>query len=177
MTNAALYLVRAGTITIEEAGQKRTVGSGGYFGEDQLKADIGAGADFTITSPAFIKPKYTAKAGAEEVTVGVLTLKACRQIMDTRHIGDPLASANATGDSIVNKAIALDQLEKHTILGAGTFGQASVLCTRFGLGILEEGQRQSRSDHRQTHWFATFLFFRYGWSRVRSPMANVLLTH
>ena len=122
-TNAALYLVREGTVTIEDGGQKRTVGSGGYFGDDQLKADIGKGADFVITSPARTKPTYTAKAGSEEVTVGVLTLKACRQIMDTRHIGDPLASANTIEDSIVKNAVTLDELERHTILGAGTFGQ------------------------------------------------------
>lgn len=122
-TNASLYLIRTGTVTIEEKGQLTTIGPGGFFGDDQLQADKSAGGNFSVTSPARANPTYSAKAGNEEVTAGVLTLKACRRLMDTRHIGDPLAGTIVVVDSIVERGIALKDLERHTILGAGTFGQ------------------------------------------------------
>jgi len=123
-TNAALYLVRTGTVIIEEGGKtKKTIGPGGYFGDDQLKADINAGSNFAVTAPAQTKPTYTAKAGSEEVIAGEIKLKACRKIMDTRHIGTPLAVTGDLSGSILEKGLTLGDLKKHTILGAGTFGQ------------------------------------------------------
>lgn len=122
-TDAAMYLVRTGTVTIEKGGKTETIGPGGYFGDDQLQADKNAGTNFAVASPAQTKPAYTAKAGSEEVTAGVIKLKACRKIMDTRHIGDPLASTGDMGASILEKDLRLEDLKKHTILGAGTFGQ------------------------------------------------------
>jgi hypothetical protein len=122
-TEAALYLVRTGTVTLEEGAKTTMVGPGGYFGEEQLKADIGKGSKFGIMSPSETKPAYTAKAGSEEVSIGVIKLKNCRRIMDTRHIGTPLAGTSLMNDSIVEQGIKMEELEKHTILGAGTFGQ------------------------------------------------------
>lgn len=114
-TDAALYLVRTGSVTIVQktaasdgssgsAETTRTVGPGGYFGEDQLLVDVIGRDDedstnnetnYTIgaASVPFV-PSYTVIAAAagnnnnnEDVTCGVLSVAACRKVFDTRHMG------------------------------------------------------------------------------------------
>ena len=123
-TPAALYLVRSGTVTIQwNSSKTETIERGGYFGEDQLKRDVGVRSYLSVASPSDTKPDYSAKTGPEEVTVGVLKLAACRKILNTRRIGTPQAATSILLDSLVDKGVALSELKRHTILGAGTFGQ------------------------------------------------------
>ena len=122
-TPAALYLVRSGSVTKQEGNTSTTIGPGGYFGDDLLKADVGAGSNFSPSSPSTVKPEYSAKTGKEEVTVGMLSLAACRKIMDTRVI-----------DSMVERGVTLDHLKRHTILGAGTFGQVWLVSRKTSSG-------------------------------------------
>jgi Protein kinase domain len=117
-----LYLVRTGSVTIQsDKGETKTVRSGGYFGEDQLKADVGA-KDYKVGSVATCVPSYTVIAGAEDVTCGVLTVTACRKVLNTRCIGKPEAVSRVMYDSIVDKGVPLKSLKRHAVLGAGTFG-------------------------------------------------------
>lgn len=133
-TPAALYLVRSGTVTKQEGNTSTTIGPGGYFGDDLLKADVGAGSNFSPSSPSTVKPEYSAKTGKEKVTVGMLSLAACRKVMDTRKIGTSEAASKGWKDSMVEKGVTLDQLSRHTILGAGTFGQVWLVSRKTSSG-------------------------------------------
>ena len=111
--NPYLFLIRSGKVDITTSfmgiefltgikahkGEKKSIGSDGFFGEDMLnpdKKDAGAKAH----------PRYTAVA-AEECVVGVLSLKTIVSV---------IASAAGSG-------LTLSDLEKHKLLGAGTFGK------------------------------------------------------
>jgi hypothetical protein len=118
-TEAALYLVRSGNVKKSD-GTK--IGPDEYFGDEQLKADIGAGANYHIGASSSIQATYSAIAEGE-VVCGVLKLADCRRVLDTRLIGQPDAASRVLYDSIIDKDVALDGLKRHRILGAGTFGQ------------------------------------------------------
>lgn len=76
-TDAALYLVREGSITVSTDDFKQVIKAGSYFGADQLLADSRGQADNT----GQMVSNYTATC--DEATVcGVLTLKECRLFMD-----------------------------------------------------------------------------------------------
>lgn len=118
-TEAALYLVRSGNVKIDNA---KTIGPDGYFGDDQMKADVGAGANYHIGASSSTMSTYSAVADGQ-VVCGVLTLEACRRVLDTRLIGQPEAVSHVLYDSIIDQDVGLKDLKRHTILGAGTFGQ------------------------------------------------------
>ena len=82
-TEAAVYIVRTGTVSIVGAGKDDIILSGGYFGEQSLLLDT------RHTSKRLNKlvPRYTAIA-SEDSFLGVLTLSECRQIFDTTIIPD-----------------------------------------------------------------------------------------
>jgi hypothetical protein len=130
-TEAALYLVRQGVVTISNHsdGTTRTVEGGGHFGEEMLAADLpdpskGVLAKHKFKKDAKVKAGYTVTvASTEECSVGRLTLKECRKLVDTTQMGQgkqPLLSSlkNETTDPI-----PMEQLHRHKMLGAGTFGQ------------------------------------------------------
>jgi len=114
-TQAALYLVRKGQVQIKDKkGNKRVVERGGYFGEDMLKRDHDKSSkkgDPTVTV------QYSVKA-LEDCTLGVLTLKDARTVVDTTHMG-----ASKKPKPELTSDIQVKDLKKHRILGAGTFGQ------------------------------------------------------
>jgi len=158
-------MVRSGTVIIESRGSKNEIGPGGYFGDDQLKADVGVSK---LSSPPQAKPDYSAKAGAEAVVVGVLKLASCRKIMQTRHIGTPKAvTANGADQSMVDKKVNLDDLKRHTILGAGTFGQARKSARKYSHYWNDSGRLTISSLP---------LNDRFGWSRANRPRM-VSVTH
>lgn len=133
-TVAALYFINSGTVTLEANGESRTVGVGGYFGDDQLKSDVGR-QKVRVGVQARCTAKYTATVGDADVSCGVLTLTSCRRVFDTRYMGSGHA-ANATFllDSIVDKGLLLRDLETHKMLGAGTFGQVWLVSRKRGNG-------------------------------------------
>jgi hypothetical protein len=116
-TPAALYLVREGRVELKrkDGRIKRVVEEGGYFGEETLTADLHGLKDIPeVTST------YTVISLNKPTTLGVLTLENCRKVIDTTMIGQ---NQRTDFTSIVDSDITLKSLKRHTILGAGTFGQ------------------------------------------------------
>lgn len=128
-TRAALYLIRSGTVRIGN----KTLGPDEYFGDEQLKADVGAGAGYHLESPSEVLPEYSAVAETD-VVCGVLRLADCRKVFDTRFIGQSKASAEKLYDSLVERGLQLDDLQKHTVLGSGTFGQVWLVSRKTSSG-------------------------------------------
>jgi CRP-like cAMP-binding protein len=109
-----LFLIRSGSVDITTSfmgiefltgikannGETKSIGAEGFFGEDMLDPEKkGAGA-------SKVHPRYTVVA-AEDCVVGVLSLKTITEV---------IASAKGSG-------LTLSDLDKHKLLGAGTFGK------------------------------------------------------
>lgn len=129
-------MVRTGIVTVKhDNGETKTVGPDGYFGEDQLSADVGATAkDYKIGAAATVVPSYTVIVGKDDVTCGVLTVTACRKVLDTRRIGHADSVLSMMRDSIMEKGVTLNDLKRHTVLGAGTFGQVFLVSRKTSSG-------------------------------------------
>jgi hypothetical protein len=117
VTPATLYLVRQGKVEVKSSDGEHNniIDAGGYFGEDMLEIDIielKKGTDYVA--------KYTVTTLGEEVVVGILTMEECREIIDTTTLGH---QKKKMAESIVESNISMASLDKHAILGAGTFGQ------------------------------------------------------
>ena len=116
-TDAALFLVREGSVKITKHSGKadETIEVGGYFGDDLMMVDVKSKG----WGDPVVTPNYTVTA-LETSTLGVLSLHECRNVFDTTKLGQ-----GKTADSGLASArkIQKDDLTKHTILGAGTFGQ------------------------------------------------------
>ena len=124
-TVAQLYFVREGKVRITSSDGQRDniVDKGGYFGDDMLELDLG-GLKKTSTCVA----KYTVTALSSGAVCGVLPLRICRNHMDTTKL-----THVSTIDLDLSK-IELGQLERHSILGAGTFGQVWLVTNPKGRG-------------------------------------------
>ena len=120
---AALYLVRDGKITVtNKAGSRsETVVRGGYFGDDQLLADR-LGEKEQIADSTLYGAVYTATV-TEDCTCGILTLAEFRKIIDTHTMGEGGKERQIQHDSFRGQKITMRKLKRHTLLGAGTFGQ------------------------------------------------------
>jgi CRP-like cAMP-binding protein len=116
-TPAAIYLVREGRVELtRQDGQfYQLVEEGGYFGDDMLTADLSG-----LKKSCEVISKYTVATLGQQTTLGMLTLEECRKVIDTTSIGK---GRRTDYTSIVDSDISLKSLKKHTILGAGTFGQ------------------------------------------------------
>lgn len=91
------------------------IDEGGYFGEDMLEVDIGG-----LKKSSRTVAKYTVTTFSDGLQAGVLSISDCRKIFDTTRLSSGKSEKNIdTGDF----NIELNQLVKHGILGAGTFGQ------------------------------------------------------
>lgn len=114
-TEAALYLVRRGKIQVTNdawIGRRNdTIVGGGFFGDDQLMVDAESGDS---NGPSTTVTKYTALV-VEDCVCGVLTLASCRMAFNTVAIG--------SRQGVMLQKIAIKDLQRHRILGAGTFGQ------------------------------------------------------
>lgn len=118
-TEAALYFVRSGRVEVKSKANKeqnKTINAGGYFGEDMLEIDIGG-----LKKTTDYVPKYSVRTLSDPVIIGVLTMKVCRQVIDTTALGKQKKTKVDMLGGDTN--IPLDALTKHSILGAGTFGQ------------------------------------------------------
>jgi CRP-like cAMP-binding protein len=126
---AALYLIRTGAVTVNGA----AVGAGGYCGDDQLQADVGLADDAPLA--AHVTAQQTVVAGPDGVVCGQLTLAVLRTLVDTRYLGQ--APPQRVRDSLVlggGKDICLDQLPRHAVLGAGTFGMVFLVSRKNAIG-------------------------------------------
>jgi hypothetical protein len=117
-TKAALYFIRTGKVEIKSKNNEefnKTIESGGCFGEDMLEIDIGG-----MKKTTDYVSKYTVRTLGDPVVVGILSMEKCREIIDTTALGkQKKTKVDMGGDS----NIPLNELTRHTILGAGTFGQ------------------------------------------------------
>lgn len=129
-TEAALYLVREGTVSIDG----NDINAGGYFGDDQLLADTSGASD----ASGLITADYTVRSETDSVCA-VLTLKECRLFFDTAIAMEaPTKKIDDAYDfkhSIIMKRrstiknlfqeqnLMMDDLEKDKLLGEGQFGE------------------------------------------------------
>ena len=129
-SQAALYFVRYGKVEMKSTnGQyNNIIDEGGYFGEDTLEMDVGGAKKETDCVS-----KYSVRTLGGDVVLGVLTLKKCRDVLDTTTLG--LGNLQAPSKSEVEVNIPLNALEKHAILGAGTFGQVWLVSHQGASGI------------------------------------------
>jgi hypothetical protein len=151
----ALYLVRSGSVTITKSDPTTTttttitIGPGGYFGDDQLLLDVTKQQEPKQLPPGTLsyQPTYTVVAGNTNTTtttttttntndavVGILTLAALRTIMDTQYIGKPAPTAEHKDSLLFDRNIVLSKLQRHTILGAGTFGMVYLVSRTNAMG-------------------------------------------
>jgi hypothetical protein len=114
---ASLYFVRSGKVEIKSQNGtfNNIIDAGGYFGEDTLDIDVDG-----VKKSSQRTSLYTVTVLSEEVVAGVLSIDDCREIVDTTSLG---RGKKAAFSSMTNRQIPLKSLNKHAILGAGTFGQ------------------------------------------------------
>eukprot|EP00523_Entomoneis_sp_CCMP467_P000550 CAMPEP_0168755392 /NCGR_PEP_ID=MMETSP0724-20121128/20044_1 /TAXON_ID=265536 /ORGANISM="Amphiprora sp., Strain CCMP467" /LENGTH=879 /DNA_ID=CAMNT_0008804003 /DNA_START=171 /DNA_END=2810 /DNA_ORIENTATION=+ len=121
---AALYIVREGSVSLSRAdGSSQVVGPGGYFGDETMLAGV------EEDTPR-IKAPYSVSA-VDKCTIGTLTLSDCRYVFDTEMLTGRKQAPSFTLSKeelaalpkIERSSIKLEDLEKRTILGAGSFGQ------------------------------------------------------
>lgn len=114
----ALYLVRSGKVTIvKKNGEERTVMPGEYFGEEYMFFTSKQSKDIV---PDYVVVKYSAVA-LEEAVCGVLPL---------HEVGIVSGRIQAIQDIESTQNIALDDLERHRILGEGQFGVVWLVTVR-----------------------------------------------
>ncbi|KAG7350315.1 serine/threonine protein kinase [Nitzschia inconspicua] len=122
--DSALYLVRKGTIQITTLDGSRTeeIVPGGYFGQEQLLADAQGKHKLA---------KYTATAGKEGCVCGVLTLKDCRPVFNTKNMEEGLHAGGsvyrrmkrASMIGSMDLGLCLTDLKRERMLGEGEFAQ------------------------------------------------------
>lgn len=86
-TNAALYLVREGTVRLS-GGRSDVIKPGAYFAEDLLLLDTKQEKGTGKRAPTKTRPDYSAIA-EEDCLVGILSLSDCRTIFDTTKMMRP----------------------------------------------------------------------------------------
>jgi hypothetical protein len=118
-TEAALYIIRSGKIESKKRdGSTNVFESGAFTGVETLTVDVKTGkngkGDLTT-----VESDETLTA-LEDSVCGVLKLRSLRKVLNTVYLG--------TGNKdLVSKEtrseIKYSDLKRHTLLGAGTFGQ------------------------------------------------------
>jgi hypothetical protein len=141
---AALYLVREGSVEIstDDGSRSEVVEAGGYFGDDQLLADAHGDADASSNIPA----PYTVTVLSEKCFFGVLTLEDCRTVFDTKVLDDEvnqgpcpeIMKKRAFVRDSVQASVSLTDLNRHSMLGEGLFGQVW-LVRAASMGLDPEG--------------------------------------
>lgn len=146
-TQSALYLVRSGKLEMKSSDGEHNniIDSGGYFGEDMLEIDIGG-----VKKNTECIAKYTVRTLGEPVVLAVLTIEKCREIVDTKTLGQ---GKRPKTSSFIKTNISLDSLTKHAILGAGTFGQVWLVShtTTYGEKIPYALKIQSKYELVRNH--------------------------
>lgn len=115
--DARMYFVREGAVTLlRNKGEDKTViEAGDYFGEQNMLRDQHKDGKkhFVIRSP------MTAIAHAPRTIVDVLYLEECRGLINTSLLG----LGESEHGSEVGTVIQWEDIHRHSLLGAGTFGQ------------------------------------------------------
>ena len=140
-TEAALYLVREGSVTITTNDLKRSeyIMAGGYFGQEHMVADAsGDGLDAVGT----LSSNFTATVDSDECVLGVLKLADCRAVFDTtKRVGDSIfeqcqnfLDKRVTVRETIKNKLPLDALNRERILGEGQFAEVWLVTTTEDLG-------------------------------------------
>lgn len=116
-TNANIYVVRSGEVVLKSKSkeEEKIIKAGGCFGENILEMDIGCLKETTVYDT-----EYTITTLDQPVVVGVLTIESSRNVFDTTTLGK---QSFGYGETLDATPISLEDLEKHAMIGAGTFGQ------------------------------------------------------
>lgn len=112
-TSAKLCIVRSGKVKVTTKTEERIVDAGGYFGEAMLQIDQG-GLKQTIEYDS----NHTIVAVEETVKLGTITIESFRKVLDTTALGVKKLDRKQN-----DAPILLKDLQKHKIIGAGSFGQ------------------------------------------------------
>jgi CRP-like cAMP-binding protein len=111
----AIYFVRKGTVTLtDEDGNVQKVERNGYFGDDLMLADQNKETD----EPPSAKARTSAVVSMDTV-LDILSLEDCREVVNTTLLG----LGKPTKVSALDKNIVPGDITRHTMLGAGSFGQ------------------------------------------------------
>lgn len=114
----ALYLVRSGVLeAYTDDGESRILKSGTFFGEDTLMPD----EDQKYGGKGGMKQSRETVEVLEDCVLGKLTLANIDSvILDLSRMGN---KKGGRGKDMLDRSIDIFKLERHTLLGAGTFGQ------------------------------------------------------
>lgn len=138
---AALYFVREGTVILEmNKGQDcREVESGGYFGEGNMLRDQNRDGmnHFIIRSPM----TAVAARGAR-VRIDVLYLEEIRSVVNTSRLG--LGKSCVMEEDFTQ--IQLDDIQRHSLLGSGAFGQVWLASMPIQKPITAQEEKKSNND-------------------------------
>mmetsp|Transcript_16222 Transcript_16222/g.22866 ORF Transcript_16222/g.22866 Transcript_16222/m.22866 type:complete len:798 (-) Transcript_16222:62-2455(-) len=117
---ASIYLVRDGIVEISsnDGTFKGIYHKGSYFGDEQLSHN-------TKKDGVFVT-KYTISVISDDAKIGVLSAEDVRGVVDSSKKEN---STSSTSLSEMVEDIKFNELKRHRILGAGTFGQVW-LCSR-----------------------------------------------
>lgn len=113
----ALYLVRSGVLeAYTDDGDSRILKSGTFFGEDTLMPD----EDQKYGGKGGMKQSRETVEVLEDCVLGKLTLANIDSVLlDLSRMGNKKKG----GKDMLDRSIDIFKLERHTLLGAGTFGQ------------------------------------------------------
>jgi len=115
--DACMYFVREGAVTLilNKGEDQKIVEAGGYFGEQNMLRDQNKDGQkhFVIRSP------MTALAHAPRTVVDALYLEECRGLVNTTLLG----LGQSGGSSSMDASIQWEDIDRHALLGTGTFGQ------------------------------------------------------
>ena len=130
---AALYFVTQGAVELSSTKTPdlaSKIAVGGFFGEEQLRVDADVMERrkrsrkkkqvYLDVIPTTV-PNYTVTV-TEDCTCQILYLKELRNVMDTTRMCEKGTKADAAAQDEAHK-IPFNELKRHKILGAGTFGQ------------------------------------------------------
>jgi predicted Ser/Thr protein kinase len=157
-TDAALYFVREGRIKLVlKDGGEQIICAGGYFGQEQLLADTELSCRPDCSVSTAVTAEYTAVA-VEKTVLGILTLDACRDVLDTSFLS---ISKNTENDETLGESFfsldyserlttnaELEDLERHQCLGDGNFGEVWLVRSKVDLEGLDLALKiQDKSEH------------------------------
>jgi CRP-like cAMP-binding protein len=146
---AAMYFVREGSVVLlyNKGETTQVIEAGGYFGEKNMLKDQNKQRGFNKhwEFRSTFSAVASSSSSSSSVVVDVLTLEECRQVVDTTLLG---LGKPATIQS-VDETIEFSHLKRHTLLGAGSFGQAW-LATVDNNNNNRTGSTEDATEHKQT---------------------------
>lgn len=111
-TEPAVYIIRKGTMSIVEDGKVKVLTEGAYFGDQNIDWEH-------IDNKSSILPAKICAKAEVDCEMGILTLAAIESVVVDLH----RLRGSRGKKRLVQSSIVLPSIERHRLLGAGTFGQ------------------------------------------------------